>query len=161
MITFDLNLKANNATTQYLDFAFDSVVKIGNKFLCANESGLFELEGSSYIPEESKNSFSDIISYFELPTLDFGLTEQKRLRAIYFGYEADGDLTLKISTELSEEETYTIPASTNGNHARKININRSLKGRYWTFQIYSNGTVFSIDNISVLPIVRGHGFDQN
>jgi hypothetical protein len=154
MITFDTNLSAMNATTQYLNFEYDSMVKFENKFLCASASGLFEITGNTDDEE-------DIESYFEIATLDFGISNQKRLRAIYVGYEADGDISLKISTELSSVQTYTLPATIFGQHARKVVISRCLKGRYWTFQVYASGIIFSIDSISVLPIIRGHGFDQN
>lgn len=161
MIVFDTNVIANNATTQYLDFEFNSLVKFGDKFLCSSNSGLFILEGTTNIFPVDNNSYTPINSYFETSTLDFGISAQKRLRSVYIGYEADGNLTLKVSTELSDVESYTLPATTTGQHARKVSINRSLKGRYWAFQIYGSGVTFSIDTIEVLPIVRGHGFDKN
>lgn len=161
MIVFDTNLNASNATTQYLNFDFDSMTKFGNKFLVAGDNGLFSIDGTTKMFPSDDTVYPDIECYFELPTFDFGLSSQKRLRSVYFGYEADGDLTLKISTELSAEESYTIPATINGRYARKVNINRSLKGRYWTFQIYGYGVNYSIDEIKVLPVIRGHSFDQN
>lgn len=160
MIVFDTNI-INNATTQYLEFNFDSIVRFGNIFLGANDTGLFKIEGNTNIFSSDDLTYENTICYFELMTMDFDISEHKRLRSIYIGYESDGDLTLKISTELSAEESYIIPATTSGQHARKININRSLKGRYWIFQIYGSSVTFAIDYIKVLPIVRSHGIDQN
>lgn len=161
MIVFDTNVAAQNATTQYLNFDFNSMVKFGNQFFCAGDAGLFQLEGSSRIFPSDDSTYTTTNCYFELVTMDFGLSNQKRLRAAYIGYESNGDLSLKISTELSAVQTYTLPATTAGQHARKVSINRSLKGRYWTFQIYGSDVVFAIDSIDVVPIVRGHGVDQN
>lgn len=154
MITLNINLSAQNATTQYLNFDYNSMVKFGNRFLCAADSGLFEITG------ETDNG-NNIESYFEPVTMDFGITNEKKLRSVYIGYEAAGDLILTISTELGLSESYTIPASVSGQHGRKISVSRLLRGRYWIFQIYSNGVPFSVDKITVLPIVRGHGFDKN
>lgn len=154
MITLDTNLSAKNATTQYLNFNYDSMVKFGNKFLCASDSGLFEVTGST-------DDGSGIESYFEPVTMDFGISNEKRLRSVYIGYEAADDLTLLISTELGKSAFYTIPASTPGQHGKKVVVSRALRGRYWTFQIYSNSVPFSVDEIKVLPIVRGHGFEGN
>lgn len=161
MIVFDTNLGFQNATTQYLNFDFDSITKFENKFFCAGSTGLYCMKGTTDMFPSDNNTYDDLICYFELNDMDFGISQEKRLRAIYFGYESDGDLLVKVSTELSNEESYNLPASTSGQHARKVNINRSLKGRYWTIQIYGSGTFFAIDHISVLPIVRSHGFDQN
>ena len=154
MITLDTNLAAKNATTQYLNFEYNAMVRFGDKFLCTSDSGLFEITGD-------KDAGANIESYFEPVTMDFGISSQKRLRAVYVGYEAPGDLTLTISTELGLSDSYTIPASTAGQHGRKVVVSRKLKGRYWTFQIYGNGTPFSVDEIRVLPIIRGHGFEKN
>jgi len=161
MIVFDTNIVANNATTQYSNFDFNSIVKFDNQFLCADNAGLFKISGTTKISQADDLTYISTDCYFELATMDFDISSQKRLRAVYIGYEADGDLTLKISTELSSIESYTLPATTSGQHARKVSINRSLKGRYWTFQIYGSGVTFAIDHIKILPIVRGHGFDQN
>ena len=162
MIVFDTNVGAQNATTQYLNFDFNSMVKFGKQFLCAGDDGLFQLEGTTKIfPPDDDSTYLTTECYFEPVTMDFGISNQKRLRAAYIGYEADGDLILKISTELSSVQSFTLPATTSGQHARKVAISRTLKGRYWTFQIYGSGVVFAVDSIEVLPIVRGHGIDQN
>lgn len=154
MIVLDTNLKAKSATTQYLSFNYDSMVKSGDRFLCASSDGLFELSGTS-------DNEVDITSYFEPVTTDFGISNEKKLRCVYIGYEASGTLTLTVSTELGFSEVVTIPASTSGQKARKVTISRSVRGRYFTFQIKSVGVDFSIDEIKVLPIVIGHGRDSN
>jgi hypothetical protein len=161
MITFDTNVAAQNATTQYLNFDYNSLTKVGKQFFCASENGLYRIAGSSEIFPADDDTTEIVESYFELATMDFGLSNQKRLRAAYIGYEADGDLTLKISTELVSAVSYTLPATTAGQHARRVSLSRTLKGRYWTFQIYGNGVNYAIDMIQVLPIIRGHGIDQN
>ena len=154
MITLSTNLKAKSATTQFVNFEYNSMVKMGNKFLCAGDNGLFEHTGAT-------DNGAAITSYFEPVTTDFGISNEKKLRAVYIGYEAGGNLTLTVSTDLGLSESITIPASTAGQKARKIPISRSVRGRYFTFQIKSVGVDFSIDHISVLPIVRSHGVSQN
>ena len=154
MIVFDSNLKAKSATTQYLEFDYDSMVRFGERFLCASENGIFEIAGDS-------DSGAAITSYFEPVTTDFGISNEKKLRSIYVGYESAGNLTLTVSTELGYSEAIAMPASTAGQKARKVPISRSVRGRYFTFQFKSVGVDFSIDEIKVLPIIMGHGRDQN
>jgi len=154
MIVLDTNLKAKSATTQYLNFNYNSMVRFGDQFLCASSDGLFKIEGDS-------DNGSKIISYFEPITTDFGISNEKKLRCFYISYKASGNLTLTVSTELGFSETITIPASTAGQKARKETVSRSVRGRYFTFQIKSEGVDFSIDEIKVLPIIIGHGRDKN
>lgn len=161
MIVLDTNVALNGATTQYSDFEMNSMVKFGNEFLCAGPSGLFKLDGTTKMFSTNPNTENNITSFFEPVTMDFGISSQKRLRSVYFGYEAEGNITLTISTELSSAQEYILPATELKQHARKVNINRSLKGRYWTFQVSGDNVYFAIDSIQVLPIVRSHGFDQN
>ena len=154
MIVLSTNLKAGAATTQFTSFDYNSMVKMGAKFFCVGDGGLFEYAGTT------DNSVA-ITSYFEPATMDFGISSEKRLRCLYIGYEAGGDLTLTVSTDLGYSEVITIPASAAGQKARKVPISRSVRGRYWTFQIKGIGVDFSVDHISVLPIVRSHGVNQN
>lgn len=152
MIVLDTNVKAN-ASTQYTNFNYNSMVSFKGNFFCANSSGLYKITGGD-------DDNTNIISYFEPLTTDFGIDEEKRIRSVYLAMEADGDMSLKVTTELSSQETYAIPVSS-GQQARKINIKRTQKGRWWTFQIYGNGVIYSIDEIRALINIRGHGFDKN
>ena len=154
MITLDTNLKAKSATTQYLSFSYDSMVKSGDRYICASPDGLFEHSGLS-------DNGTAITSYFEPVTTDFGISNEKKLRSVYLGYEAAGNLTLTVSTELGFTEDIIIPASAAGQKARKVPISRSVRGRYFTFQIKGVGVDFSVDEIKVLPIIIGHGRDRN
>lgn len=160
MTVFDTNLSLAGATTKYADFDFDSICEFNGNFYAASDEGLYKIDEHTFYPGES-TATEDIESYFELGDLDFGLSNQKKCRHVYIGYESDGDLTLKVSTELSEELTYTLLAQTTSQKARKITLSRKLKGRYWTFKIYGNGANFAIDSIVALLLVRSHGFDKN
>ncbi len=154
MIVLNTNLNAKAATTQFTAFDYNSMVKFGNCFFCAGDNGLFQHTGDLDNGEK-------VVSYFEPVTMDFGITSEKRLRALYIGYESSGPLSLIVSTDLGYSDTYIIPAATSGQKARKVVITRGVRGRYWTFQINSDGVDFSVDHISVLPIVRSHGLDKN
>ena len=155
MIVLDTNLVAGAATTQYSNFDFESMAAFNNEILAANENGLYLVS-----KDIATDDTASIVAYFEIATINFSLSSQKRLRAAYVTFEAANDLRLTVSTELSSAENYVIPATGAGQKTRKVNINRSLHGVHWTFQIYSDGVDFSLDNIKVLPIVRGHGFGE-
>ena len=59
MICFDTNLKGH-ATTQFMDFDFNSLVKFAGKYRAASAAGLFTLGGDS-------DDGADIDASFELP----------------------------------------------------------------------------------------------
>lgn len=154
MLVLDTNTSIQGATTQYTNFDFNSMVNFKNRYLCASEDGLFEHTGSD-------DNESDISAYFEPLTMDFGLSNSKRVRSIYLGGEADGVLNILVNTENVSAVTLSVGSMTT-QAARKIACERSLYGRYWTFRIANvDGCDFSIDSISVLPIILGHGRAQN
>jgi hypothetical protein len=156
MIVFDTNLKVRAATTQYQDFEYNSMVKFAGKYFAANSTGLHAISD-----DYSDDNGTNIIAFFEMATTDFGVKTEKRLRSLYIGYSAANDLTIEISTELGYVGTYTVPANTEGLKTRKVPLSRGVRGRYFTFRVYSNGIPFAVDRIDVLPIIRGHGFDRS
>jgi len=147
MIVLDTNLD-NKATSQYI-LDINSLVKFNGSFYCASDSGLFQFSGTD-------DAGTAINSYFELPMMDFGLPNEKRLRFAYIGYEATAAIAMTISTEHSISDTYTLPATTDLQSGYRVTISRKLYGRYFTFKFAGAG--FAIDHVAVLPIVRGHNF---
>jgi hypothetical protein len=147
MIILDTNLE-NKATSQYV-LDINSLVKFNGSFFCASSNGLFQFS-------RDNDNGSAISSYFELPTMDFGLPNEKRLRYAYIGYEATSAITMTVSTENSLSDTYILPATTDLQSGYRVAISRKLYGRYFTFKFAGAG--FAIDHVAVLPIVRGHNF---
>ena len=147
MIILDTNIVTGGATSQYGCLEINSLVKFGQKYLCASVNGLYELTGTD---DDSVN----IESYFQTAQMNFGLTNEKRLRFVYVKYEATEEITLTVSTEYGLSEDYIIPASSDIQKVYRVTINRSLVGSYWQFKF--SGANFAIDEVSVLPIIRNH-----
>ena len=144
------NLKAENATTQYLCPDIDSMVKFNSEYLAAGETGLYHYSGDL-------DNTSAIQAYFVTATMDFGVNNDKRLRYVYLSLESTDDLQLIVNTEKVAAITYTISVDTTiGQQDVRIPISRALHGRFWTFKISNDttGADFSIDEIKILPIVR-------
>ncbi len=150
MFSLDINTK-NRATTQYTNWPFNSMVRFGGKYLGASNSGLFEIGGSS-------DNQKPIAAYFEPVRTDFGISNPKRLRFMYFGFESDGDLEVEITVDEQVVRTYTITARKTGQQRVRLVIGRDGQGRYWSFRVKNtSGCDFSIDSVQVLPIVRTQG----
>ena len=139
------------AVTQYAGFNFDSMCKLGDVYLGCNARGIFELDGST-------DEGMDIDAFFELPTTDFGLSKQKRIRKVYLGYEASGSLVLEVKDDEDNVRKYTLEAalSDNREHSAKIPVGRDGKGRYWSFKIENvAGCDFSVDSIDASIVILG------
>jgi len=133
---------AGLSLSQYCNYNFRSFCKIGDTFLGACREGLYVLEDPDM----------NVDAYFELPSTDFGLSYQKRLRSVYFGCELEGDLKLKVYDDGGNERAYTI----SGSDGVKVSIGRDGKGRYWKLRIENDtGYKFEIDKIGIVPVILG------
>ncbi len=151
MIVLDTNTKLR-ATTQYQNFCFPSMVRFGEKYLGASGDGLFELGGDD-------DDGVDIDAGFKLVDTDFGIENYKKLRVMYFGLEATGNLTITIVADENATRTYDIPKKESGLQQRvRVPVGRDIYGRYLSFEVNNKkGCDFSVDSITALPVVRNHG----
>lgn len=148
-LTLCINL-SNMAVTQYCDYNFNSFCKIGDKHYGATDDGIFELVGDDDAGE-------DIDAWFELPMSDFGISNVKKLRRIYVGYEATGDLIIKVKDNEDNERPYPLDnIALDKQVGGEITIERDQLGRYWGERIENvRGAYFAIDSIEVVPVILG------
>lgn len=143
------------ATTQYTNYDFNSMVKFGDTFLgaCNNgiDDGIFELDGDT-------DNGDYIGAYFEPITTDFGISNPKKVRFIFLGYEAEGDLIVTLSADEGSEQSYTVDSQKTGQQRRRVPTNRNMQGRYIMSRI-SNvlGCDFALDAMDVTIIIMPHG----
>ena len=138
------------AVTQYKGYNFNSMIKLGDTLLGSNENGVFSLE------DADTDDDVQIEAFFELILSDFGMSNQKRFRVAYVGYEADGDVILKVTCDEGTTYSYTLSptAAQQLQKSGKVTISREQKGRYFTFRVENVvGSDFSIDSIDVMPVI--------
>jgi len=147
--TISINL-SNSAVTQYCGFNFNSFCKIGNKYYGASDSGIFDLAGDD-------DAGTDIDAFFELILSDFGISSMKRIRSIFVGGEANGELTLLLKDDENNSRSYALNlTSGNVQSSGRVDVGRDGVGRYWQVRIDNiNGEYFAIDDIEVLAIILG------
>ena len=140
----------NLAISQYCRYNFDSMVKFRGMYLGAGEEGLFTLE------DADTDDGIEIDSIVELPTTDFGISHQKRIRSLHVGYETNGKMTVTIACDENDEKEYTLaPINTsNKQHGSKVKVNREQKGRYWTPKVENvDGCDFSLNMIEAIVTI--------
>jgi len=174
------------APTQSNILNFNSYGLVGNTYMAVNSSGIYSLGidtgagggvsgGEIEWDDGDEIEWGDddeilwddaagvpISAYFKLPRTDFGYVNDKRLRAMYVGYETDGNLLISITpdedTTRSQDFTLTGAITTQKQHSGRIPLRRDLRGRYFDFK-FANvaGSDFSIDSIKLIITVLGYG----
>jgi len=126
------------------------MTKFGEEYIGANEDGIFILD------KADKDGDEDIDARFRSALTDFSALNFKRIRRVYLGYEADGDLEARIGADEKEDQVIEVPTRDESlkEHGRVFPVGRDVKGRYFDIEIRNlNGADFSVDEITLVPIV--------
>ena len=147
---FVLSMCLNNfAVSQYCGYDFDSIY--GK--MAAGKEGIYVLDSAN------DDDGSRIDSIVELPLTDLGISNLKRLRNVYIGYEANGSLKLKVLNDEGNEREYVLKNDGGLQQGGRIPIGRDGKGRYWQLRLENvEGCDFSLDTIEIIPIILRRKF---
>lgn len=148
-LALNVNL-SNLAVTQFCNYNFNSFCRIGDKYFGASNSGIFELTGED-------DAGTSIEAFFELLVSDFGISNVKRIRKLYVGYETKGNLTVIVKDNDDNKRTYTLSyLDYDRQNGSQVNIGRDGLGRYWQVRIDNvDGCYFAIDSIELLLTILG------
>jgi len=149
--TLDTNM-LNRATTQYNNFPFTEYCNTGHCLLAIGPEGVYQIGCGTSDGEEK------IDAWFHLNMTDFGISNPKRLRFMYFGFESDEDLKVTVYADEVVKREYFIPSYRPKQQRTRIPIGRDVKGRYWSFKIANiNGCDFSMDSIMAMVVILNEG----
>ena len=133
-------------TTQYRNYPFNSVAKIGGKYYGASADGLFLLEGDD-------DNGEPIESVFGLGQMDFGNPQLKTVAYCYLGAAA-GAMRIEIDALVNgRPASYSYPARGHGASMRglRFDLGKGLKSSYVIPTFYnSNGDPFEVDAVRFL-----------
>jgi hypothetical protein len=126
------------------------MVRFGDKHLGACSGGIFELDGDD-------DNGIDIEAFFEPIITDFGISNPKKVRFVFLGYESDGDLLLTLAADERNEQSHTVDSLKTGQQERRVPANRNMEGRYIMVRV-SNvaGSDFGLDSIDVALTAMPH-----
>ena len=149
----NLGLRLNfrgKAPAQYENFDFESMAHLGDRPVGIDENGIYELFAGD------TDNGENIEAYFDLPQTNLQTSYNKRLRSIFLGCRADGDLFITIKDDGENEHTYQVhPTKVGKQHTSKLPCGRKFhKGCYFSIRIGNvNGAYFDIDYMQILPIM--------
>ena len=144
--TWAVNTRTN-AVTEYRDYVFDSFAQMGHRFLGANSSGLWVLDGevddTRAIQTRIKNGLMQLAG-----------THFTSFKAIYLGLRVKSagsqDFILKMHAGDGREYVYKLRPQ--NLMTTKVTVGKGLRSRYFSFELISPGEDFDFDNIEFIPI---------
>lgn len=135
---------SNGAVTEYTNYNFNSFAKIGNKYIAASSSGLYELNGDD-------DNGTDIISRLKSGLLSLGGSRFTAFKGVYLGVRGGGDYVLKLID--GNDTTYIYAIEARDMETTKVPVGKGLRSRYFAFELISTGQDFDLDSIEFLPLV--------
>ena len=136
---------ATGAVTQYLNFAFDDVLRFGDRFFGIRSDGIFELAGDT-------DDGAPIVAEVRTFNSDFGQTNVKRVLYAHVVGDVGSDLHVGISANLEPEYTYpTEQVPVAGVQTARAKTGRGLRGTYYSMALANTGgQPFEIHRLEVV-----------
>lgn len=134
---------STGAVTEYRNYAFNSFAKLGNRYVGASDSGLYELSGDS-------DDGTDIIAEMKSGFMQFAGAKHALLKRVYMATRGDGDFVLKVVTGEGQEYHYGV--TTTSMRTTKVHLGKGLRARYFAFELISEGQDFDLESLEFVPI---------
>lgn len=129
------------AVSEYDGFRFNSFAELGERYLGANEQGLYWLDGGT-------DDNSPIESVIQPGVIQPHGNKLSHVINAYLGMRGDSDFVFTITDEAGGSFAYRLDA--NSMKTGKVPFGRGLKTRYFTFNMRSMGGDFDLDNIEFI-----------
>jgi hypothetical protein len=138
--------------TQFSEFDFAGLTSFNGQLVMCNDEGIFEYSGDV---DEVGGEGIAISAWFEIVTTDFGVLNQKRIRAVLGSGLFAGDMLLMVSMDDGSFTSYAISEDqTMEQSAFKRFVNRAQKGSHITIRFENVlGADFSVDALEAIVML--------
>jgi len=140
--TWVMNTRSS-ATTEYQNYQFNSFTRVGNKYLGASSTGLYELNGDD-------DAGDTIVSTIASGLMQVAGSKFTSFKAAYLGLRGQGEYLLKLISGEGQEYIYKVRAETM--KSARVNLGKGLRSRYFSYQLENIDTDFDLDTIEFIPI---------
>lgn len=135
----------SNAVTEYKNFAFNSVVPFGRKYVAADESGIYELNGA-------RDLAVNIVAELAGGYLQINGAKFTGFKAAYIGVRGQGNYLLKLVGGDGTVRVYRA-LSNPGLMTTKVDIGKGIRTRYIAWELVNeDGQDFDLDTIEFIPM---------
>jgi hypothetical protein len=142
--TWAINTRTN-AVTEYTNYNFNSFAQRGLKYIAANSTGIYELDGDT---DNGASINADIISAF----MQMNGSKLSGLKGIYLAIRGGGQYFIKVINGDGREYIYEALGQP-GLMTTKVNVGKGLRARYIAFQLTSTGQDFDVDSLEFIPML--------
>jgi hypothetical protein len=144
--TWAVNTRTN-AVTEYMNYDFRSFTKMGDRYIAADEDGLYELDGDT---DDGASIIAELMSgYLQLNDKKlFGI------KGAYVAIRGGGRFYLKLVSGDGREYVYELRAQPNL-MTTKVRIGKGISTTYIAFDLITEGQDFDLDSIEFVPMTRG------
>ena len=145
-----MNTEGRKPISEYKNFNFNAIAKVGGTYYATGDSGLYALGGDTDEGELIEASLTTMM-------LDFGSPVQKRVHAAYLGYTSDGRMVLKVRAEdqghVIEHWYEAVAMVGDAAQTQMVRLGRGLRSRYWQFELVNaDGADFEVQMLEVHPV---------
>ncbi len=142
--TWVINTRTN-AVSEYVNWNFNSFANIGRKYIGANASGIYELNGA-------RDGIVNIVADVAGGYMQFNGAKLSGLKGVYIGLNGQGEYFLKLNA--GDGRTYMYQFNSQpGLMSTKVNVGKGLRSRYLQWELISTGPDFDLDTIEFVPMV--------
>lgn len=133
--------------TEYVNYNFNSITKIGSSYYGASSTGIYLLEGAN-------DAGTEIAARVKFGAFDFGAGKKSRVEQAYIGVRSDGKIVIKTFADDGKERWYETQALHGDLNTQRAKLGRGVTSRYWQFELINrNGAPLEVEQIEFLPIV--------
>ena len=128
----------NAAVTQYSNFQYNSFAKMGERYLGANDQGLWWMDGTL-------DGIRPVNSRITTGIIQPNGNKLAGVQYAYLGMRGTGQFTVTVTDEAGSSYNYTLNAV--DMETSRVVFGRGFRTRYFTFSLESKGQDFDLDNI--------------
>lgn len=128
----------NAAVTQYSNFQYNSFAKMGERYLGANDQGLWWMDGTL-------DGTRPVNSRITTGIIQPNGNKLAGVQYAYLGMRGTGQFTVTVTDEAGSSYNYTLNAV--DMETSRVVFGRGFRTRYFTFSLESKGQDFDLDNI--------------
>jgi len=138
--TWAMNTR-NAAVTQYANFNFNSFAKMGERYIGANDQGLYWLDGDD-------DAGRAVNSRITTGVIQPNGNKLSGVQYAYLGMRGDGSFVVTVTDEAGGSYNYTLTGSSM--ETARVAFGRGFKTRYFTFSLESQGQDFDLDSVEFI-----------
>lgn len=134
-----------NAITEYTNYEFVSYAQMGLKYLGADKTGIYELNGED-------DAGVGIVAEIQSSIQRLNGAKLGGLKAAYLAVRGSGEYFLKLTSGDGREYVYQVVAQPHF-MTTKVNVGKGLRMTYYSWSLISTGQDFDLDGVEFVPML--------